>query len=483
MADAERTVLLVEDEALIALGETERLRECGYSVSHALTGERAIEIVESNPDGIWMILMDIDLGKGMDGTEAARRILERFDLPVLFISSHGEREIVAGTEGVTNYGYLLKSSSFTVIDASIKMARKLFEARKRIGANELERMERDLQASEERYKSIASVSGIGAWEYHRDTGFLWCSPEYFTMLGRDPEDFRMDGGPNMERAWIELLHPEDRERSSKLFADYLDSGATGLYENQSRMKHRDGRWVWILSRARRIGDRDGRPTDVTRGVHIDITERMLFEEMIQSLLGEKELILKEVHHRVKNNLGTVVGLLSVQAGERCDPVSADILMETAGRVESMALLYEKLFESKNVRALSLREYLTSLVGEIVSIFPDRSKVATEIDIPEIVLEAKTLSPLGIIVNELVTNAMKYAFEGRPGGKISLRARKSGDRISLLFRDDGIGLPEGGESAAPKGFGLELVEMMARQLDGSLKVESGGGTAYTLEFPA
>jgi len=711
MADEGKTVLLVEDEAIIALNEANRLKEYGYSVSHASTGEKAIEIVDSGPDSIGIILMDIDLGQGMDGTEAAQRILERYDIPVLFLSSHVERDIVAKTEGITNYGYVVKSSSFTVLDASIKMARKLFEARRRInavnakfeaaneelkvslenlqrssaelaksedkfskafdlnpdsininrlsdgvyvninqgftqimgyskeevvgrsslpgnlgiwvreedrkrlvqglrekgevtdleaefrrkdgsttigwmsartieidgeacilsitkdmgGRKEIERhlqeaelrfrmafenapagiaitapdgrlrmvnrafcelvgrsaeeltgadftslthpedraiglekarlmiagearnarfvkrylrkdgspvwadvsvtlvddedgrpdyfitqilgitsavagahaietgdrTEQGLLASVERYKSILAVSGIGAWEYRRDTGFLWCSPECFTMLGREPEDYRTDGGPSLDKAWIELLHPDDRERSSRLFADYLSAGSIGLYENQSRMKHRDGRWIWILSRARTLRDRDGRSTDLTLGVHIDITERMLSEDRIRSLL----------------------------------------------------LLYEKLFESKNLQALPLREYLTPLVGEIVGIFPNGSKVRTEIDMPEIILEAKVLSPLGIIVSELVTNAMKYAFEGRPGGTITLRALKTEDRMSLLFEDDGVGLPGGEISAAPKGFGLQLVGMMVQQLHGSLKVERGPGTGYMMEFPA
>ena len=138
METSAKTILLVEDEALIALSETRELNQVGYKVIHSLTGESAIAIVNENPASIDLILMDIDLGRGIDGTQAAQDILKIRDIPIVFLSSHMEPEVVKKTEGITNYGYVVKSSVFTVLDASIKMAFKLFRAMRQLDLNSME---------------------------------------------------------------------------------------------------------------------------------------------------------------------------------------------------------------------------------------------------------------------------------------------------------------------------------------------------------
>ncbi len=129
---AAKTILLVEDEAIIALMERRQLEKDGYQVVHASSGEKAIDFIHTTPDPVDLILMDIDLGNGMDGTAAAERILKERDTPVLFLSSHTEKEMVEKTERITNYGYVVKNSCFTVLSASIKMAFKLFDAQKKL---------------------------------------------------------------------------------------------------------------------------------------------------------------------------------------------------------------------------------------------------------------------------------------------------------------------------------------------------------------
>lgn len=129
-ASLSRTILLVEDDFLTAMMERKQLEREDYTVLHAATGEKALELILGQTTVVDMVLMDIDLGAGIDGTEAAQRILEVLDIPVVFLSSHTEKEIVQKTEQITSYGYVVKSSSFTVLDASIKMAFKLFESKK-----------------------------------------------------------------------------------------------------------------------------------------------------------------------------------------------------------------------------------------------------------------------------------------------------------------------------------------------------------------
>ena len=132
MGENHNNILLVEDEAIIALNQKKQLEKHGYLVTHAISGEKAVEITKSPEYKIDLILIDIDLGKGIDGTQAAKEILEIEEIPVVFLSSHTEPEVVEKTESITSYGYVVKNSGITVLDASIKMAFKLFSAHKDI---------------------------------------------------------------------------------------------------------------------------------------------------------------------------------------------------------------------------------------------------------------------------------------------------------------------------------------------------------------
>ncbi|NLG35371.1 MAG: PAS domain S-box protein [Lentisphaerae bacterium] len=152
--------------------------------------------------------------------------------------------------------------------------------------DELTRLARQNQDAVERYRALISASNTGAWEYNDQTARLWASPEYFAMLGRDAADFEGDaGGPNVESAWLDLIHPDEREHARQLFAHYLRH-PVGMYEQTFRMRHADGRWIWVLSRGRRLHNADGSPTPVVVGTHIDITERKRAEQDYRTLFHE-----------------------------------------------------------------------------------------------------------------------------------------------------------------------------------------------------
>ncbi len=138
--------------------------------------------------------------------------------------------------------------------------------------------EHDLRESAERYKSLITVSNTGVWEYDRDRNYLWCSPEYFTMLGRDIKDYNQPGTATLKEVWIDLLHPDDRERATKEFMQYLEMNTTGIYENHYRMQHADGHWVWIWARGRTLRDTNGTLSNKTIGTLIDVTRLKKAEE-------------------------------------------------------------------------------------------------------------------------------------------------------------------------------------------------------------
>jgi PAS domain S-box-containing protein len=215
---------------------------------------------------------------------------------------------------------------------------------------------------------------------------------------------------------------------------------------------------------------------------IDISERKKAEAEVVALLAEKEIILKEVHHRIKNNMSTICGLLSLQARNAGEGPVAVALDDAASRVNSMMLLYEKLYQSAAFQALSLRDYLPCLIDEIIGNFPSRSRLEVVKEVEDLVVDAKRLSSLGIIVNELLTNTMKYAFAEAQGGRITVSAASRDGRLILTVRDDGRGVPEAVDFEGSQGFGLALVLMLARQLGGTAKLERGKGTSVVLEIP-
>lgn len=214
----------------------------------------------------------------------------------------------------------------------------------------------------------------------------------------------------------------------------------------------------------------------------NISERKKSEEKIKSLLAEKELLLKEVHHRIKNNMNTIKGLLTLQILSEENPDTEASLRSAESRVHSMIMLYDRLYCTDNYRELSVKDYLEPLTEEIVGSFPGSVKVKIETGIDDFILNVRLLSPIGIIVNELLTNIMKYAFTGRDSGIISLSAKAENNRGRIVIRDNGVGIPESIDFGRSSGFGLDLVKMLTEQISGTIRIERGAGTGFVLEFP-
>ncbi|HNV48280.1 MAG TPA: histidine kinase dimerization/phosphoacceptor domain -containing protein [Spirochaetota bacterium] len=216
---------------------------------------------------------------------------------------------------------------------------------------------------------------------------------------------------------------------------------------------------------------------------VAMQESDMLRERAERLGAEKEIILREVHHRIKNNLSTVHGLLSLQANRLSDPQAAKSLRDAVGRVRSMGLLYDKLYRAESIGRMSMKTFLERLVAEIAELYPAPVPVAVSADIEEATLDAKILSPLGIMMNELVTNAMKYAFTGRASGRLDVRSRIEDRGITIIVEDNGIGLPDGIDIDRSTGFGMQLVGLLAKQIGATIRVERGEGTRFVIEFTA
>jgi PAS domain S-box-containing protein len=203
----------------------------------------------------------------------------------------------------------------------------------------------------------------------------------------------------------------------------------------------------------------------------------------ETLLNEKKVLLAEVHHRIKNNMATIRAILNLQASASDIPEAAAAISDAENRVLSMAVLYDKLYRADSYRQLSCDSYLSPLVDEILQNMPVGADIRVEKKLGDFDLPADALLPLGIIINELITNALKYAFKGRASGTIYLGAESSEGTIRIEIADDGVGLPEHVDIGKSPGFGLSMIESMAKQLGGSVSLRRGERTAFIIELNA
>lgn len=207
-------------------------------------------------------------------------------------------------------------------------------------------------------------------------------------------------------------------------------------------------------------------------------------ETIQQSLKERETLLREIHHRVKNNLQIVANLLYLQSGKFNDEKIRNVLEEGQGRVRSMSLIHQKLYEHEDLKSIPFGEYIIELVNEIKSSFGDEAaKVAVHINADEAYFDVESAVPLGLIINELTTNTFKYAFQGRNEGEFNIYLTKEDGQYQLHVSDNGVGLPSEIDIRRSRSLGLRLVRILSDQLEGDYSFNTTEGTNFTLTFAA
>jgi PAS domain S-box-containing protein len=830
MTVTEKTLLLVEDEAIIAMAEADKLESIGYRVIIAGKGEDAIRIADERIGDIDLILMDIDLGKGIDGTEAARTILTRHDIPVVFLSSHTEPEIVEKTESITSYGYVLKNSAITVIDASIKMAFKLFEANRL-----LRKSEEELSLSEERYSIIFKKAPVIINITDMETGTIidvnektlalsqsskeevigkrtvdlnWidadarehlittirehgkvsnyeidlrikdgtirkgimdaevillngktallltieditemkqaqnnfenifniapnaitisrlsdrtivhANPAFSHFTGYTPEEYKGKTGSELDlvvhsdkldsmikaftetgsiadneitirskdstlhqcifsasvfqfngepailaiiqdiseqkmnekiifenrelyrtliettgtgyvaldeegkvidangtyarmtghsfvneisgRSIIEWTAPHDVDRNKEaiqrtlkqgyirnLEIDYLhhdgtivnievNASVTNLHgvkkiitlcrditerkQSESKLLSTDselnnffnlsldllciadteGNFIklnpeWSQVLGYKISELEGHsfldcvhPDDMQPTLNAvntlseqkelinfinrfrckdgsykwiewrshpegklvyaaarDVTERIHNGQKLELLLEQKETLMKELQHRVKNSLTLICGLLSLEKNKSPDAKITGIFDDTISRIQSIASVYEKLYMSDDFSSIDLKTYITDLASSVrksfIAAVPNASII---LNLDSARIDMKRAVPMGIILNELITNGLKYAYPHGTGGDLRIHLKRIHNSITLSVSDDGIGYPAGFDPKTASSMGMLLIRMLADQIDGKLSFngEKGVATSVAIEL--
>lgn len=385
---------------------------------------------------------------------------------------------------VEDWAFALRRRDGTLLDAT------LYGARVELGGQACwllltrdvsarTRAEAQLRASQARLLQAQQTARLGSWELDRVKNELSWSDETFRIFEIDKARF----GASQE-AFLAAIHPDDRDAVDRAYSASLASRRP--YETVYRLRMADGRLKVVEERCETEFDAEGRPLR-SLGTVQDITDRWLVEERLRVALGEKEVLLKEIYHRVKNNLQVVASLMSLQGRHVNDAGVRAVLRDSVSRVKAMALVHEQLYRSSDLSNIDLRDYMGQLAASLQETHGGAGRrVPLTVSVEPVWVDIETAVPLGLIVNELVSNAYKHAFPDGRAGAVALAVASDDDGpLVLSVSDDGIGLPPALDLERSTSLGLQLVRSLVDQLGGTWAWDSPGaaGTRFTLHFRA
>ncbi|HWQ19607.1 MAG TPA: PAS domain S-box protein [Methanotrichaceae archaeon] len=302
--------------------------------------------------------------------------------------------------------------------------------------------------------------------------YLGCNRAFENYLGRKREEI-------IGRSVYDLSPRDLADKYYEMDQKLFEKPGTQVYE--SSVLYADGTRHDVIFNKATFTKADG-SIDGLVGVILDITERKQAEDMLKKSLVEKEILLKEIHHRVKNNLQVITSLLNIQASYLSDEDTKDILVECQNRVKSMALIHENLYRSENLGMVNFADYIRNLIEALFRAYKvDKRRIRHKLDLDTVFLEIDQSIPCGLILIELVTNSLKHAFPKDGKGEIQIELRLMNDMVMLTVRDNGIGLPEDLDIKKTYSMGLKIINGLVRQLRGTIETDLSNGTEFKITF--
>ncbi|MFC1769481.1 bacteriohemerythrin [Nitrospirota bacterium] len=305
--------------------------------------------------------------------------------------------------------------------------------------------------------------------------------ENVKQFGYTPEELYSGTIP-----FSDLVHPDDLNRVAAEVAEYSLSDAKEFHQ-EYRLVTKDKRVAWVDDWTFIRRDAGGNITHY-QGIMLDISDKKLAEDKLKQALDElkqalkdKDMLIKEVHHRVKNNLAVIQSLLSLQSSDVQDEKTKDVLQESQSRVRAMSMIHERLYQSSDISSINLPEYINSLATQLFDTYrTDASNVKLLVDIPNISLDVDTVIPCGLIINELLSNALKHAFPGSREGviSISIETQSNGNR-TLMVKDNGIGIPESFDISKTRSLGMKIVNSLASQIGCGVEIINDNGSEFRI----
>lgn len=326
---------------------------------------------------------------------------------------------------------------------------------------EQKRFENALREREEKYRLLVENQTDLIIKFGLDDRLLFVSPSYCEVFGKKEEEIL---GEN----FTPLVHEEDREETARTM-EKLHRPPHTIYLEQ-RLMTKNG-WRWLSWAHQGILDDKG---DVIAfvGVGRDITKRKLAENRIIESLREKELLLREVHHRVKNNLQIISTLLSLQSAQIKEESVINLYRESQNRIRSIALIHENLYQSEDLASINFSVYVKNLITDLIDSYGgDSDMIKTFISIDNVTMGIETAIPCGLIINELVSNSLEHGFSMDKYGEINLNLHETGNRrFTLTIRDNGDPFPPDFDFRNTESLGLQLINSLVNQLDAQIELD-------------
>jgi PAS domain S-box-containing protein len=329
----------------------------------------------------------------------------------------------------------------------------------------------ELAANERKYRALSETLPQMIFLKDRDSNYVSCNRRYAEALGISPDEI---AGRNdydfYPRDLAEKYRADDR-------AAARGGGSLDVIE---RWRGPEGE-TWINTVKTAMRDDEGRVVGVV-GIFWDVSDRLRMEEGMRRSIREKETLLREVNHRVKNNLQLINAIIRLELSEKPSPEVERFVTDTAARISSIAAVHELLYASDDLSEIKVDGYLRHISRGLLDTYsrPDRG-IDISVDAGDTSLDLSRMVSLGLIVNEMITNSLKYAFDGRPAGRISIRMVREGVDYLFNYEDDGCGLAADFDDSGRKSLGMVFIESQAKQLEGQVSMRSAGGLSYELRF--
>jgi PAS domain S-box-containing protein len=333
------------------------------------------------------------------------------------------------------------------------------------------RVEADLHLSEERFQAFMNYAPLAAWMVDEEFRGVYASPGFDRLTGLTPRALL---GRTIAELFPSGFAAANMANSERVLA-------TGRpVEDEVELIGPDGSVGVAYVVKFPVRGPEGRT--LVGNVAIDITERKRAEELVKASLREKEVLLKEIHHRVKNNLQIVSTLLDLQSGHTTDRAALEMFQMSRSRVKSMALIHERLYRAQDMARVDFAEYIRQLTDDLFRTYKISGDIRLELDVDIPPLTIDIAIPCGLLLNELISNCLKHAFTDAPHGCLRVALHRDNGASVLTVGDDGPGFPAGTDFRNTTSFGLQLVTTLVDQLDGEISMTSNGGTTFTVRFP-
>ncbi len=329
-----------------------------------------------------------------------------------------------------------------------------------------------LKESEAKYRSLIENSNDAIYLLYNKR-FEIVNHKFKEMMGISIDEVQK---PDFDL--MSLVKPDDRNIIEQRIKD-IQNGKNVAPQYQFTVVRPDGREVIVEASVSYIPYKEGL---ATQGILRNMTERIRSENQIRQSLREKEVLLQEVHHRVKNNLNVITSLLSLQAMQlKTKEQAVNAFKKSKDRIFAMAMVHEKLYQSGVYTEIDMKDYTKTLVRNLLQIYTPETAIQTVLELDRINMDINRAIPCGLILNELITNALKHAFKGKTAGKLTIIFRKN-KAYELMVKDTGVGLKIGPGDKNADSLGMELVNILTDQLDGKLSIVSKNGTEFKIVFP-